>query len=278
MKFECYLVTFKVKEEEEEILNYKLFQLKTLGTENRNLENLVEVKAYFSTYLSPEFLKTHTGFSPERVERFNFCSPESSFIPFFLEDAVIYGGKMRFYSTLKNLKRIKISSTTAFGTGKHPSTALSIRCLRWLREMKPSLSPILDIGTGTGILSIYGVLSGWDRAVAVDCDYLACVTAKRNVIANRLSKKIKIVCSRTYAIRGNFPLVVANLTLEDHMSLMEEYRRLTSAYLVLSGIYENVQVLTQALENLNFKIIKKFSEDEWWAIIAKKYTGSGIRD
>ena len=70
----------------------------------------------------------------------------------------------------KNRKVIRIDPGAAFGTGSHPTTSL---CLERLEKISLSSNKILDIGSGSGILSVAAKSFGAREVYAIDNDYLA---------------------------------------------------------------------------------------------------------
>ena len=81
----------------------------------------------------------------------------------------------------------------AFGTGTHETTSL---CLKLMEEYMGDGRKVLDIGCGSGILSIGAALLGAEEVLAVDIDPQAVEVSKENVALNRCEDKIKVYCSR----------------------------------------------------------------------------------
>ncbi|MCQ9203299.1 MAG: 50S ribosomal protein L11 methyltransferase [Prochlorococcus marinus CUG1436] len=88
---------------------------------------------------------------------------------------------MNLNETFKDKKIIKIDPGAAFGTGSHPSTYL---CLEKMENIFFSDKKILDIGSGSGILSVAARLLGAKEVYAVDNDYLAINSTKSNFQLN----------------------------------------------------------------------------------------------
>ena len=112
---------------------------------------------------------------------------------------------------------IRIDPGMAFGTGQHPTTAM---CLRALEEIGPGDAAVLDLGCGSGILSIAAVFLGARRVLALDTDPQATSAAAENAAENGVAEAIE-VRTGTIAEEGApdelFDLALANisgLTLE----------------------------------------------------------------
>jgi ribosomal protein L11 methyltransferase len=99
----------------------------------------------------------------------------------------------------------------AFGTGRHPSTVMVLEALERLVPL--TRGPLLDMGCGSGILAIGGVLLGAPTAVGFDYDPDAVISARRNVVLNGLTGRVHLFRSRfpETALRAPFPLITANV-------------------------------------------------------------------
>jgi ribosomal protein L11 methyltransferase len=105
---------------------------------------------------------------------------------------------------------LKLIDGSAFGTGLHPTTA---QCLDLLEEMIGRDHPgeMLDVGTGSGILALAALQRGIRRAVALDLDSDALRVAAENARVNELGRRLLLVRGGPDALRGSWPLVVANI-------------------------------------------------------------------
>src|SRR5579875_3853087 len=130
----------------------------------------------------------------------------------------------------RNTKRlpIVIRPGQAFGTGHHPSTALTLRAIERLCT-EQRIIDALDVGTGSGILSI-----------AIDIDSAALVNAKENAQLNRVSGRIRFSMMPLANLSGRFGLVAANILGPTLIGLAADLKRKLrrGAYLVLAGILQ----------------------------------------
>lgn len=131
---------------------------------------------------------------------------------------------------------IRMDPGPAFGTGQHATTQLCLQAM----ENIPSSSreSMLDIGTGSGILSIYGALLNFRRIVGLDTDPEALAWAERNIALNDLTGRIELSARPVEEWQETFNLIVANLTRDTILDLLPHISRLLnrSGYLILSGI------------------------------------------
>lgn len=133
---------------------------------------------------------------------------------------------------------IDITPGMAFGTGTHATTILCIKALEE-RLQKRGLS-VLDVGTGSGILSIIAAKLGAKEVWGVDIDGVAVENARENVEKNHVLDIVKIRKGSIGNLQKKFDVVVANIDLK---SLRRMRRPLLNhlenqGFLILSGILE----------------------------------------
>jgi ribosomal protein L11 methyltransferase len=120
---------------------------------------------------------------------------------------------------------VVIDPGRAFGTGAHPTTQL---CLELLQELAPG--SLLDVGCGSGVLSIAGALLGYSPVLGVDTDEAAVTATRANAEANGVDVGVRLVDPD-----GALPaadVVVANISAAEVMGLAG---RVDAAHLVTSG-------------------------------------------
>jgi ribosomal protein L11 methyltransferase len=140
--------------------------------------------------------------------------------------------------------RIVIDPGQGFGTGWHPSTALALEALEAAIEEAVQAGPpparLLDVGTGSGILAIAGRLLGVPAAVALDRDAVALPEVLRNAALSGVQPAPAVLRGGPQALRGTFPLVIANIVSEVLLAQREALAGLTApgGCLILSGILQ----------------------------------------
>jgi ribosomal protein L11 methyltransferase len=157
----------------------------------------------------------------------------------------------------------------AFGTGTHETTRL---CMQFLEDyVKPDCS-MLDVGCGSGILSVAGLLLGAKRATGVDIDPLAVKTTKQNAERNNVGSRFTGVCgSLTEKISGKFDVVAANIVADVIIELskdIEKYLAPGAVYIMSGIISEREKDVKNAIEG-KFSIISRREENGWVALAAK---------
>jgi ribosomal protein L11 methyltransferase len=168
---------------------------------------------------------------------------------------------------------IQIEPGMAFGTGTHPSTQL---CLEMLEEFTPQDGDVLDIGCGSGILSIAAVKLGAKRAYGVDIETEAIPAAQANAISNQVADRVEFAPGSVGEIKsGVFPIRQAPLVLANilasilHRLLDSDLGTLLTpgGVLVLSGILEEqMPTMETAVLAKELQIISQKKIDDWVAL------------
>ncbi|MFC1532994.1 50S ribosomal protein L11 methyltransferase [Thermodesulfobacteriota bacterium] len=165
---------------------------------------------------------------------------------------------------------IRIDPGPAFGTGKHPTTRMCLQAME--QACFSGLWTSLDIGTGSGILAIYSVTLGSDRALALDIDPEAIRWAKRNIELNDLSVEIELSSKHLKDWNEHFSLITANLVLGTILDLCPHFSRLLApgGWLILSGILrEQVEDVTEKLIEHELYKDQVLFQEEWACVIAR---------
>ncbi len=143
---------------------------------------------------------------------------------------------------------LELEPGRAFGTGLHATTSLVAQVLHDFavgvapREAPPVLGcDVLDVGTGSGILSFVALLYGASRALAIDIDPDVVEVVRENAARNGLSDRIEVRAAGVETIVSTFSLVLANIEARVLLPLAPELVRVLApgGALVLSGILES---------------------------------------
>ncbi|MCZ6628955.1 MAG: 50S ribosomal protein L11 methyltransferase [SAR324 cluster bacterium] len=155
-----------------------------------------------------------------------------------------------------------------FGTGRHPSTALALELIEAQLESVPPPDALLDVGTGSGILSIAARLLGVARVWGLDIEGPALAEVRRNFHLNGLAPAPVLVRGRPDCLTGGFPLVLANLTTPILADLAGALAHLTSpgGCLVLSGILQSEHPRIEAIYGeREWSMLASAQREGWWA-------------
>lgn len=166
---------------------------------------------------------------------------------------------------------IEIDPGMAFGTGTHPTTSLCIKLLE--KYMEPGKDTVLDVGCGSGILSIAAALLGARDIMAVDIDPIAVQVAKENVEWNHLSSRISVQeGDLTKGLEKKAEIVVANLMADLVMRLSKDaatHLQGKSIYISSGILIEKCEMVASAIEECGFHVLEILEEGEWCAIAAQ---------
>jgi ribosomal protein L11 methyltransferase len=172
----------------------------------------------------------------------------------------------------KGQMAIVITPGMAFGTGTHATTILCILALED-RLGKKGLS-VLDVGTGSGILSIVAAKLGAKEVRGIDIDGVAVENARENVEKNRVSNLVTIRKGSIGSLHKKFNVVVANMDLK---SLRRMRKPILShlkkqGYLILSGILEGERegIRQCYLETSLLQWIQDTQKGEWVCLTFQK--------
>ncbi len=166
---------------------------------------------------------------------------------------------------------LRVDPGPAFGTGKHPTTRM---CLQAMEDAKrPPSWDMLDAGTGSGILALYGALLGASGILAVDHDPEALRWAGKNIALNGLEQAVELSDVPIPEIRRTFHLVAANLILGTILELLPALspRLRAGGYLLLSGILrEQVGRVEGVLADCGLWKERVLLEGEWACLVARR--------
>ena len=169
-------------------------------------------------------------------------------------------------------KVLNIEPGLAFGTGSHPTTKL---CLETLEGYINSNSTVLDIGCGSGILSIASLLLGAKSALGVDIDALAVKTAVSNARENGFDEPVFTAVQGNLSdkVSGKFNVVVANIVADVIMQFNTQVGNFLTddGVYITGGIIENREdeVLASFAKN-NFEVISRAENNGCLVFVLKK--------
>jgi ribosomal protein L11 methyltransferase len=132
---------------------------------------------------------------------------------------------------------IRIDQGTSFGTGSHETTMLCLQELERCLASRPARR-VLDVGTGSGVLSIAAARLGASQVLGIDIAEAAVAAARKNMETNGVEQVVTVESTHLEDLEGTWDLVVANLLPQPLRSLCEAIasRVAPGGTLLLSGI------------------------------------------
>lgn len=166
---------------------------------------------------------------------------------------------------------IELDPGMAFGTGTHPTTVMSIQALE--RTVKEG-DQVIDVGTGSGVLSIAAALLGASKVEALDLDEVAVNSARINIKLNKVHDKVTVKQNNLLdGIVEPVDVVVANILAEVILRFTHDAARIVKpgGYFITAGIIlQKKQEVKDAIVEAGFEIIETIQMEDWVSFIAKK--------
>lgn len=166
---------------------------------------------------------------------------------------------------------IELDPGMAFGTGTHPTTVLCLQALE--KYVKPGYT-VVDVGTGSGVLSIGAALLGASRVHALDLDQVAVVAAKDNIKLNHVEGTVEVVHGNLLeSVKEPADIIIANILAEVIISFSQDAYTILpkDGLFIVSGIIgQKRDLVKDDLVSKGFEIIESVLMEDWVAIIARK--------
>ena len=168
-------------------------------------------------------------------------------------------------------KIITLDPGMAFGTGTHPTTNLTLQALETVLRGGET---VLDVGTGSGVLSIASSLYGAKDIYAYDLDEVAVRSAQENVDLNANTENIHVSANDLLVgVEQEADVIVANILADIIVLMVEDAWRLLKpeGTLIVSGIIEDKKdMVLEEMYAQGFEVDRIFQQKDWFAIILKK--------
>ena len=202
------------------------------------------------------------------------------FKPFMVNDIVIKPTWEEVPDDMQGKMVVQIDPGTAFGTGSHETTQLVIK---QMEKYITKDTVLLDVGTGSGILSVIGLMLGAKYVLGTDLDPNAIIATDENMEVNGLSKELYEVIEgniiddtkiQKYVGFDKYDVVTANILADIIIPLLGEIdvHMKTGAVIITSGIIDMKEAAVKAAfeKNEHFEIIETTYQGEWVSITARK--------
>ena len=185
-----------------------------------------------------------------------------------ISERIVIKPTFKEYESKQDEIVITLDPKMSFGTGEHESTKLA---LRLMENYVKGNEKVLDVGSGTGILSIAAIKLGAAYAAAVDNDPLCYQNCTENCTLNNVEERIKIVDGEIGVIpEADFDLVLANIQKNILLFISEKIKAKLkkNGIVVLSGLLlkDETEIISH-YQSIGFKFIEKKVIDEWIALV-----------
>ena len=200
------------------------------------------------------------------------------FQSFYIDDILIKPTWEPLKEEDKNKFLIEIDPGISFGTGKHETTQL---CIRQIRKYLKEGERVLDVGCGSGILSIAALKLGAGSVVGTDVDGDCITSTHENMTVNHLAENSgefyvgNLIDDKAFQekIGTGYDLVVANILADIIIPMAPALYQCTKeqGVLITSGIIDfKENEVKEALEQAGFEILEVNHQGEWVNVTARK--------
>ena len=201
------------------------------------------------------------------------------FHQFYIDDLLVIPSWEEVREEDKGRKILHIDPGTAFGTGMHETTQL---CIRQLKKYITPETVLLDVGTGSGILSIVSLMYGIDRAVGTDLDPCAVNAVQENLEVNGISPdKFTMMIGNIITDKeiqdsvgyGMYDIVVANILAEVLVPLTPVIisQMKPGGIYITSGIINTAEEkVVNAVKAAGLTLVEVTRQGEWVSVTAQK--------
>lgn len=201
------------------------------------------------------------------------------FHQFYVDDILITPSWEEVKSQDQDRMVIHIDPGTAFGTGMHETTQL---CIRQLKKYVTDQTQLLDVGTGSGILSIVALKLGARHAVGTDLDPCAVSAVEENLAANQIPKEqmdmmigniIDDVTVKEKVGFETYDIVTANILADVLVDLTPQilpHMKEGGLYITSGILDEKEETVADAVRKAGLEILEITHQGEWISITARK--------
>ena len=201
------------------------------------------------------------------------------FHQFYIDDLLVIPSWEEVKPEDRDKMIIHIDPGTAFGTGMHETTQL---CIRQLKKYITPETELLDVGTGSGILSIVSLMYGIHHAVGTDLDPCAVEAVRENMETNHIpAEKFDMMIGNIITDKAvqdkvgynKYDIVVANILADVLVPLTPVIvnQLKTGGIYITSGIIDNKeQTVVDAVKAAGLEVLEVTYQGEWVSVTARK--------
>jgi len=236
------------------------------GTNIIELQELIKEKLNFiSAFL--DVGKGYEGYTEINEEDWS-TAWRKYYKPVHLSDKIVIKPSWEVYEANKGEMVIEMDPGMAFGTGTHETTKM---CGQLIEKYVKSGDQVIDVGCGSGILSIIAAKLGASKVEAVDVDEVAVKVTRENIQKNNVSDKVNVQKGELGSMaKFEADIVVANIIASiiiDITKIVQNYLK-KDGYFITSGIIrERKQEVIDNCAKYGFKLEEALEQGEWVAMV-----------
>lgn len=196
---------------------------------------------------------------------------KSYFHPISIDEGLTIVPSWEDYEPKEGEEIIILDPGMAFGSGNH---ATSFLCSRYLREYMKQGDIVIDIGCGSGILSLVAVKSGAEKVIAVDLDPQCMIATEENAQKNNMLDSIDTREGDLFSVvTESADVVVSNIFAEVIIGMLHDVKHHVKpgGIYIASGILkEKLQDVMDALKEEGFELLDDKTDGDWSAVAARR--------
>lgn len=223
-------------------------------------ESLASIEDYGSLFSEVEIEDRNWN---ERWERESFERVD-------IDGVILIRSEFHEPPTSADVVDVVVAPSMSFGSGHHHTTRMMCRLIHALR----TAGDVLDVGCGTGVLSVVALKCGAEHATAVDIDPWSVESARRAAELNNLGERLEVVLGTVEQVEGRtYDMVVANINRNIILNDLERYVAALrpGGKLLVSGFLEDdAPIIERAMAEHNLKFIERKEENSWIAEVFVK--------
>lgn len=277
--YKCTIGSFQIKDAFEIVDIFYDAEYTTVSTIEKDKKWIVEILSETPITESSvrSFLKgiykydTYEIEVLENIDWLKHCF--DTFKPITIGNTFIYGPHLRGKIKIpKNKIAIEIAAATAFGTGEHPTTNKCMIACQSFFDNKVH-KKVLDIGCGSGIISIMLAKLGAKNIISCDIDMEAVRVSKENTVINLVDQRVKVFKNNnTEFNREKYDFIIANILTETLISLSKSivYSMNDNAICIISGFTSNDHKAIEKFQQLGLSLRHIYENDNWSTAVFQK--------
>ncbi|NLE45235.1 MAG: 50S ribosomal protein L11 methyltransferase [Chloroflexi bacterium] len=166
---------------------------------------------------------------------------------------------------------IELDPGMAFGTGLHPTTQM---CLEALERHIHRGDAVLDLGTGTGILSIAAAKLGASTVLALDNDPIAVEVARSNVLANDSQTTVTVGEGSLTDVTQSYNIILVNILAQVILDMLDQglgQRLASGGIIATTGILDSqADDIIHALQRAGLELVNRDQINDWICLVARR--------
>ena len=192
------------------------------------------------------------------------------FKPFAVGKNLVIKPTWEDYNNTDNKLVLQIDPGSSFGSGLHETTQL---CLIALEDSIKQSDIVVDVGCGSGILSVAAALLGSKKVIGIDIDESSVITSQESARINQTEDVTEFVCGNLVTdIDVEADIIIANLFANTIIKLLPDIKRILkpNGLFISSGIIEDrLDEVTESYRSHGLSIIKVDHIGDWYIVIGQ---------